>query len=446
MEGAFTDTSIRKLLTLENDSSLSKEELWLKDAYANIVSNLIRYTIIPPVSSKFDPFIPKFDPFISKFNGIDYMKYNPLHYQALLEVSSYFFASKGGRGVLIEKIIASKGSYSSYGIKFSDIISMIMAKNKSSIEVDQFKSQWKMKKDNIKNLKFDLVNIIDDAVIILELKNRIDSGGVDARHGSLDKKFFLLGRLIENEEKIFNYDGRDYSFPEMLSLFGIKKVDMYLGLLYNTEGQEATVNDDRYGHGFYSSSKTAMEGYVNEPHGSTDISFNRDNRLSISIVKEGFSASINMVYGSEVIRKFTGKQEPLTTIMDKVFSSPWDDIWLALHVAISQRALLLENKKNHISEIMTLKENSKEFQALFNSFCDNSLDREMVQKIVSFVQDRINFSNLPTAAIWEVRLADCIYALSSYFRSKSYILSRNKANKNRGNSRRHKLSIFVDSL
>ena len=228
MENTYLGLLTRKLLTLQDNSSLSQEELWLKDAYANIVSKLIKYTIITPPSSKFDPFISKFDPFISKFNGIDYAKYNPFHYQALLEVSSYFFASKGGRGALIEKIIASMGSYSSYGIKFSDIISMIMAKNKSSVEVEQFGSQWNMKKESLKNLKFDLVNIVNDTVMILELKNRIDSGGVDARHGSLSKKFYPLGRLIENDDKIFSYEGRQYTFTELLPLFGIKRVDMYL--------------------------------------------------------------------------------------------------------------------------------------------------------------------------------------------------------------------------
>ena len=85
-----------------------------------------------------------------------------------------------------------------------------------------------MKKESLKNLKFDLVNIVNDTVMILELKNRIDSGGVDARHGSLSKKFYPLGRLIENDDKIFSYEGRQYTFTELLPLFGIKRVDMYL--------------------------------------------------------------------------------------------------------------------------------------------------------------------------------------------------------------------------
>jgi hypothetical protein len=39
--------------------------------------------------------------------GVDSIEYdNKYQYQALLETTSYFWASKGGRGSLLEKIIA----------------------------------------------------------------------------------------------------------------------------------------------------------------------------------------------------------------------------------------------------------------------------------------------------------------------------------------------------
>ena len=46
--------------------------------------------------------------------------YDRFEYQALLETTSYFWASKGGRGTLLEKIIMSLGdSYFSNGVTLS---------------------------------------------------------------------------------------------------------------------------------------------------------------------------------------------------------------------------------------------------------------------------------------------------------------------------------------
>ncbi len=46
------------MLTLHKDSTLNKEEIWLKEAYTNIVYRLIESTLT--TSSEFDPFAAKF--------------------------------------------------------------------------------------------------------------------------------------------------------------------------------------------------------------------------------------------------------------------------------------------------------------------------------------------------------------------------------------------------
>jgi hypothetical protein len=108
------------MLTLQKDSSLNREEVWLRKAYANIVYKLIESTIT--TSSEFDPFV-------AKYMGIDSVGYDKSQYQALLEATSYFWASKGGRGNLLEKIIASLGdSYSSNGVTLLKIISELLPK------------------------------------------------------------------------------------------------------------------------------------------------------------------------------------------------------------------------------------------------------------------------------------------------------------------------------
>jgi hypothetical protein len=70
------------MLTLQNNCSLNREEIWLKKAYTNIVRRLVGSTIT--TSSEFDPFV-------TKFMGINSIEYDKFRYQALLETTSYFW-------------------------------------------------------------------------------------------------------------------------------------------------------------------------------------------------------------------------------------------------------------------------------------------------------------------------------------------------------------------
>jgi hypothetical protein len=101
------------MLLLQNPSTLNREETWLREAYANIVSNLLEYATDP--SSNIDPFA-------AKFMGIEAVENNREEYRAFMEVTSYFWGSKGGRGALIEKIMAAAaGTTAANGILLSKI-------------------------------------------------------------------------------------------------------------------------------------------------------------------------------------------------------------------------------------------------------------------------------------------------------------------------------------
>ena len=176
----------------------------------------------------------------------------------------------------------------------------------------------------------------------MELKNRVDSGGTAAREEALSKKFFSLCRIIENGEKIFVYHGKEYDFGELLSILGINRVEMCLGLLFNTSGEEATIDADK-SKGFYSSSKTHMKNYADEQHPTVKVLFD-ESKLSLFFKTDVLSVFIDMVYGSEVIQRFTSKQHRLSKLMENVFSKSWDDIWLAFNIAISERAMLLRSR------------------------------------------------------------------------------------------------------
>lgn len=369
----------RKLLTLQDDSSLTKEQIWLKKAYANIIYRLIESTI----STSFE-----FDPFVSKFMGIESVEYDKFQYQALLEITSYFWASKGGRGSLLEKIIAHLGnSYSTSGVTLFKIFSTLTARNNDIKGPNRKGLEW-VSKTNIKKLKFDLVNIIGDRLIILELKNRVDSGGTAAREEALSKKFFAVSRVIESEDKIFRYHGNDYDFAEMLSLLGINKIEMILGFLFNINGKEATSDGDK-SRGFYSSSRTHMKNYMNEPHPNIkNLIFHARDKLGLTFKKQSLLASIAVVYGNEVIHRFTSRHYDISKIMEKVFAVVWDDIWLVLNIAIQQRATLLVYGKNHITYLMYLKESDKYFDEMFTRFCHDSADSKTLLDLVNYVPNK----------------------------------------------------------
>lgn len=207
----------RNLLTLTDDHLLTQEETWLKDAYTNIVVKLIKSALTV---------VSKFDPIASKYYGIDSVKTNQFEYQALLEATSYFWASKGGRGRLLEKIIASvAGTSADTGVSLVEIPLMISKRKHDSIRTE---GGWHLR-NPYKKLKFDLINIKDNSLVLMELKNRVDSGGTAAREEALSKKFFAICRWIERGEKIFEYDKKTYDLLEILSQYGIKRIEMYMG-------------------------------------------------------------------------------------------------------------------------------------------------------------------------------------------------------------------------
>jgi hypothetical protein len=364
--------------------------------------------------------------------GIESVEYDKYQYQALLETTSYFWASKGGRGSLLEKIIALLGnSYSTSGITLSKIFSILSARNNENKSPKYGKGLEWLSKTNIKKLKFDLVNIIGDRLIILELKNRVDSGGTAAREEALSKKFFAVSRAVESEDKIFRYHGKDYSFAKMLPILGISKIEMILGFLFNINGKEATIEGDR-SRGFYSSSRTHMKNYVNEPHPSiTDLLFHAQDKLGLTFKRQSLEVSIMMLYGNEVIQRFTSRHYDINKIMEKVFAVVWDDIWLVLNIAIQQRAALLVHGDNSIGYLMHLKENDKHFDELFTKFCHDSSDSQTLFNLINCIPNKESIPTHNTPPLNSGQdinsyLADCLYAFASYIMSKTHIIKSRK--------------------
>lgn len=325
------------MLLLQNPSTLAKEESWLRTAYANIVLNLMQFAISAPSM---------FDPFSSKYYGLESVQYNKHEYQAFLEVTSYFWASKGGRGALLEKVISlESGPNSANGVLLVRIPQLV-----ESAKGIKERSLWRLAATTPR-LKFDLVNILDDKIVFLEIKNRVDSGGTAAREEALAKKFLTLCKIIQDGEKVFVKDSTaEMDIPQTLLGLGIKEIEMHTGFLFNIDGNEATIDSDKT-NGFYGASRQLLTRYYQKQNHRYSVNLRYDENLQrLSFEKDGLAVTVDLLYGSDVTRRFTRDQLTLSTVLRNVFTRKWDDIWLSLNLAIAQRALLLEYGTNHIIE------------------------------------------------------------------------------------------------
>lgn len=393
------------MLLLQQASTLTKEESWLREAYANIVSNLVDVAIDP--SSRFDPLS-------AKFMGLDSVQDNKEEYQAFMEVTSYFWGSKGGRGALLEKIIASAGGpTAANGILLSQIPYWIAyTKGKSETK------QWKVT-GSAPRLKFDLLNVIDNRLVFLEIKNRVDSGGTAAREEALAKKYLNLCEKIQNGVKIFIGDDNEMDIAQALLSLGIEKVEMHAGFLFDSDGNEATIESDRV-RGFYAQSRRLLEDYYKRQNHRFSVKLVYDESLQhLSFEKDGLAVSVDLLYGSDVTRKFTYDQASLGKVLDKVFTRKWDDIWLSLKVAIFERGLLLVHGTNHMAELKRMIEDGNTaFKTYYNKFASNQEDMDSLSKCVQLAKENKNILKIPNNASSEadaldVRLADCIYVYAA---------------------------------
>ncbi|MGQ9469855.1 MAG: hypothetical protein ACUVTD_08605, partial [Nitrososphaerales archaeon] len=90
----------RKLLCIKKITNLSDLEKLLYSPYKNKVKNLVNLAA--------DPKAQEFDPIAIIYDGLSSIprELKP-EYEALLGVTSYYQASKGGKGKLIEKMLAA---------------------------------------------------------------------------------------------------------------------------------------------------------------------------------------------------------------------------------------------------------------------------------------------------------------------------------------------------
>jgi hypothetical protein len=322
-----------------------------------------------------------------------------------MEVTSYFWGSKGGRGALIEKIMAAAaGTTAANGILLSKIPEWI-----ASIKgIDEIK-QWKATGSDPK-LKFDLLNVIGDRAVFLEIKNRVDSGGTAAREEALAKKFLRIAEMIQNGVPVYSGDGVDMDIAQTFLGLGIKKFEMHAGFLFNSKGEEASIEDDR-SKGFYGQSKRLLEEYFKKHNNRYSVKLAYDaSAQKLSFEKDGLAVTVDLLYGSNVTKNFTHEQLDLGKVMNKVFRKKWDDIWLSVNMAIAQRTLLLEYGNNIINEInqALTKGADPNFISAYDKFVATPEDTSSLTECVRILKQKINRKSSASATA-DDDIADCVY-------------------------------------
>ncbi len=352
------------MLLLQDKNKLTKLEVDLYKGYEKFICNIF------DISCKTDSGI---DPFTSEYLGKNSVRPDSKYYNSLLEVTSYFWASKGGRGTLLEKALAIlAGDNATSGIYLSKFLDELIELNKTML--GNVSTSLKT--------KFDLINHVSGSLIILEIKNRVDSGGTAGRNEALTK-FFSLCDHIRKDTILFidEKTKKEHTLLELLKKLGIKNIELLMGLFYNIHGSGATIKDDQ-SSGFYSQSKKLMKNYgLKNP----DVILEPIN-LKINFDKDEVEIVIQTIYGDDVTKRFTKSSTPMVAIFRKVFLKSWDDIWLSLNAGIRQRDILLKHKTNHILMIQDLYQNDPNFKSHVDKFREDSENLNLLKNIVNKIQ------------------------------------------------------------
>ena len=192
--------------------------------------------------------------------------------RVLTAIISYYQHSQGGKGKYIEKKIASAFSTSSLNIKLSELPIWLefpeVHKKKGIFTLNGLSSEerrlfrttpwhWIGNRDE----STDVGNILKDekTMVLVEVKNRVDSGGASARREILtSQKFGVIIDYLLNNKKLYQKENEKFSLTELLKLFNISSLELYIGILFDIGDSPATLKSDKR-RGYYASSR---EGFT----------------------------------------------------------------------------------------------------------------------------------------------------------------------------------------
>ena len=411
----------RNLLCIKKKEKLELGELLLYEPYKNILQNFV--DLATRLEAK------DFDPVAKVYHGIisapsEIRNY----YESLLGVTSYYQASKGGRGRYIEKKIASAFESCSLDIKLSELPLWLehpaLHKKKGIFTLNGLTAQ---EKEIIRRMPWDWTGDRDEStdvgtvlknektMVLAEVKNRVDSGGSAARREIwTSQKFGIIVDYLLRNEKIYRKDNKEFSLAELLKFLNLESLELYMGVLFDKGDRPATIEADRR-NGFYSSSKEGFLYLRNKIKTHKEIKIlNEDSenlKIELLLPNSSLNLKIEALYGDDVTLKLFRKRSPVSDLL----LLKYDDIWLSQLITIDERAFLLKNNKNFLIILKDLLKRSKELRDKYNKLISSEGAKKELNEITTYLlskySDLFNETLVPKEKERDEYLGDIIQVL-----------------------------------
>jgi len=413
----------RNLLCIKDKEKLELGELLLYGPYKNILQNFAE--LATKVEAK------DFDPVAKVYHGIisapsEIRNY----YESLLGVTSYYQASKGGRGRYIEKKIASAFESCSLDIRLSELPLWLeypaLHKKKGIFTLNGLTTR---EKEIIRRVPWDWIGSRDEStdvgtvlrnektVVLTEVKNRVDSGGSAARREIwTSQKFGIIVDYLLHNEKIYRKGNKEFSLVELLKFFDIEGLELYIGVLFDKGDRPATIEADRR-NGFYSSSKEGFSYLRDRIKAHKKIKILNEDcqnlKIEALLPNPSLKLKIEALYGNEVTLKLFRKQSSVSDLL----LLRYDDMWLSQLLTIDERTTLLKYNKNFSIVFRDLVKKDRELRIKYDKLIKSAGKEAILKELVFYLLKKYNnfFEDrfVPKSKNKEGYLADVIQFLSS---------------------------------
>lgn len=316
---------IRKLLICTEPRN--EIEAGLKRMYLKRVQEMFKRTV--NMDSIFNVFDEMFHG-LSQISLVNETLYS--FYESLLTITSYYQHSQAGRGNLIARLLQELGKSDKMEFEFSLVkIPHLLRQN------------IRLKENDLTKQKFDIVNKVDKNLIFCELKMKVYSGCTAGRI-ELMEKFNKFTKLIAN----------DQIFRKCITNAGIKNLFLVGGILFDIQGEPATVQKDEEWGICFNGLIRGIEDIIRTLNDKriqykTEQNNHPEKAFHIIYKIEDINVNIFVVYGNEVVKSlFAGKQKyDINHLRRQLEEMLYDDLWLGQIITISERAILdLNFKKN----------------------------------------------------------------------------------------------------
>lgn len=409
----------RNLLCVRKETALDLGHLLLYKPYKNIVTNFVS---LATKRSAID-----FDPISRAFDGLESISEDMKHYyEALLGITSYYQHSQGGKGKYVEKKISSVMESCSMNIKLSELPVWL-----ESPELHRKKGIFTQsgltpeEKSILRNIDWDWLGreeettdvgnlLAQNRLILIELKNRVDTGGTAGRREVWTKKFKTILELLATKTKLYEKEGKRYSLADLLEYFNVKYFEVYIGILFNVEGTPATKEGDKQ-RGFFSSN---VEGYrdlknflSNNPTLTVEEEDSEDLLLDLTLEGSSLNIRVGALYGNQIPKTLFQQDYSISDLL----LLRYDDIWLSQLLAIDERALLLKNNENCSIIFRDLLKRDRDLRIKYNKLIISECGKAELTEIITYLLQKypslFGDNLIPKSKNKEEYLADVVQVL-----------------------------------